>query len=175
MTEERLRILRKVKGAYKVPVQAANDLGYTIKRQATDLDISPKTIYGATNAANLQHLPTLDLMIAHINNLKAFFATVEATANAYAAFDEIEFLLGRVAFALPDIPEDCNEFAKLVGETVSEFGDVLHEGGEMMRDGKVKPDEYGRFETEVIQLIRKAMAQLNAAKDLRDKYVSGEC
>lgn len=170
MNEERRAILRKIKEAYNEPVYAADKLGYKIKQQADDLDQNPKTIYGATNPKNLQHLPPIDLMIAHVNNLKAFFVKVGASVDAYAAFDQVEFLLGRVSFLLPEIPENCKEFRALMGESISEFGDVLQEGGKMVADGRVTAEEYARFETETLQSVRKQMAQLKAARDLRDRF-----
>jgi hypothetical protein len=169
MNNERKQILVKLKTVYREVIVGAKAHGYSVRSQAEDLGVQTVTVSNASNPNNLQHLPAIDLLIAHAKNIHGFYKErpeLKPPCSPFAVLDEMEFLSGRVAFSLPEIAGDPNGISTILAENVQEFGDVLQEIGKVMADGKIYRSEYAGLETEIMQQVRKSMALLKAAKDM---------
>ena len=83
--------------------------------------------------------------------------------------DHIDSALGRVAFALPEIPAHLEGVEELVASNVKEFGDVLQEVGKALMDGRIDRNEIRRLEREIQEQVRQAMALLESLKGMAEE------
>jgi hypothetical protein len=57
------------------------------------------------------------------------------------ALDEIETMLGRVAFSLPEADGNVADLMETMGRAVKEFGEYVTEMGRTLADGYIREDE----------------------------------
>ncbi len=82
------------------------------------------------------------------------FRIVTQITTDYFAMDELERLLGRVAFQLPKGPLNPKKIHKHLSKSLKEFGEFIEAVGDSIADGKLTAAEIDKCEKEGYELIQ---------------------
>lgn len=128
--------------------------GINLKRQAELLGL-PESTFG--NAIN-PHLKAMEYklswLIPHMLIL-----------NSLEPMNYLASCVGMVMFKLPDAPGGISELHKELALSIKEFGDVVMETGEALKDNRLQRHEVIKIEKEIDEVVRQLMGFRQKLKD----------
>jgi len=90
-----------------------------------------------------------------------------------SSFEPLHYLascVGMVMFKLPECPGGLSELHKELALSIKEFGDVVVETGEALKDNRLQRHEVIKIETEIDEVVRQLMGFREKLKDNMEKF-----
>ena len=130
---------------------------FTPRQLAEELGMSYSMLCNSANP----DLPEFKLQARNI-------IPITRATNDFRLVDYIEAAVGRVAFALPEIPKKLSAIDTLIASNVQQFGNALADIGAALQDGEVDNFEMKQIETSLHAQVRTAMGLLEALKQQQE-------
>ena len=130
----------------------------SLKRQAELLGIPESTLGNSINPHMEAMEYKLSWLIPHM-----------LINNSLEPLNYLAACVGCVAFKIPDFPASMADLHTELALSIKEFGDVVQETGEALKDGRLQRHEFIKVEREIDEVVRQLMCFRQKLKEKMER------